>query len=106
MRNELSVAKEVLSYAANNDNKLPKDQLPIITEMYDASKNKLASILKPKQLIIIQKAYAQIKQTSLPLKSGNTLMRGYLELIGDKVVYQHDLKNEITVLEQAIAELD
>ena len=52
--NELSVIKDNLSYAANNDYKLPKDRLPIITEIYDTFKRKLASILKPRQLFIIQ----------------------------------------------------
>jgi hypothetical protein len=104
--NELSVIKDNLSYAVNNDGNLPKDRLPIITDMYDTSKRKLASILKPKQLFIIQKTYAQIKQVGSPMESGNTLSRGYMELIGDHVIYQHNLNDEITLLEQAIAELN
>lgn len=107
LKNELSVVKDNLSYAVSNDGKLPKDRLPIIMEIYDTSKRKLASILKPKQLFTIQKAYAQVKQVGSPMKSGNTLFRGYLEPAGgDHVIYQHDLNDEITLLEQAIAELD
>jgi hypothetical protein len=105
--NELSVIKDDLSYAANNAHKLPKDRLPIITDTYDTSKCKLASILKPKQLSIIQKTYAQIKQVGSPMGSGNTLFRGYIEFAGgDHVIYQHNLNEEITLLEQAIAELN
>jgi len=105
--NELSVIKDDLSYAVSNNDKLPKDRLPIITEMYDTSKRKLASILKPKQLSIIQKTYAQIKQVGSPMESGNTLFRGYIELAGgDHVIYQHNLNDEITLLEKAIAELN
>jgi hypothetical protein len=105
--NELSVIKDDLSYAVSNNHKLPKDRLPIITEMYDTSKRKLASILKPKQLSIIQKTYAQIKQVGSPMKSGNTLFRGYIEIpSGDHVIYQHNLNDEITLLEKAIAELN
>ena len=105
--NELSVIKDNLSYAVNNDNKLPKDRLPIVTDVYDTSKHKLASILKAKQLFVIQKTYAQIKQVGLPMASGATLFRGYIEIAGgDHVIYQHDLNNEITLLKQAIAELN
>lgn len=104
---ELSVIKDNLSYAVNNNHKLPKDRLPIITDTYDTSKRKLASILKPKQLFITQKTYAQIKQVGSPMEKGNTLFRGYIEIpSGDHVIYQHDLNDEITLLEQAIAELN
>lgn len=104
--NELLVIKDNLSYAANNGCKLPKDRLPIITEVYDTSKRKLASILKPRQLNIIQRTYAQIKQVGSPMSSGHTLFRGYIELAGgDHVIYQHNLNDEVTLLEQAIAEL-
>jgi len=104
--NELSVIKDNLSYAVNNDNKLPKDRLPIITEIYDTSKHNLASILKPKQLLIVQRAYAQIKQVGSPMNSGTTLFRGYLELAGgNHVIYQHDLNEDVSLLKQAIAEL-
>jgi hypothetical protein len=35
------------------------------------------------------------------------LFRGYIEIAGgDHVVYQHDLKEEIVLLEQAISELN
>jgi len=105
--NELSVIKDSLSYAVNNDHKLPKDRLPIITDVYDTSKHKLASILKPKKLFIIQKTYAQIKQVGSPMKSGKTLFRGYVEIAaGDHVIYQHNLGDEIALLEQAIVELN
>jgi len=105
--NELSVIKDNLSYAVNNDHQLPKDRLPIITEIYDTSRRKLASTLKPKQLFIVQKTYAQIKQVGSPMESGNTLFRGYIELAGgDHVIYQHNLNDEIILLEQAIAELN
>jgi hypothetical protein len=104
--NELLVIKDSISYASNNSGKLPKDRLPLITEIYDTSKSKLASILKPKQLLAIQRAYAQIKQVGSPMSSGNTLFRGYIEIpTGDHVIYQHNLKDEIPLLEQAIAEL-
>jgi hypothetical protein len=103
--NELFVIKENLLYAASHENKLPKDRLPIITEIYDTSKHKLASILKPNQLLITQKTYAQVKQVGLPMKSGNTLFRGYIEIIGDHVVYQHDLSDELNLLTKALAEL-
>jgi hypothetical protein len=42
-----------------------------------------------------------------PKTSGATLFRGYIEIAGgDHVIYQHDLNNEITLLKQAIAELN
>ena len=104
--NELSVIKENLLYAVNHENNLPKDRLPIVTEIYDTSKHKLVSILKPNQLLTIQKTYAQIKQVGMPMKSGKTLFRGYMELLGENVIYQHDLNDEITLLEKAIAELN
>lgn len=105
--NELSVVKDSLNVAAVNLGNLPKDRLPLITEIYDTSKAKLASILKPEQLLVIQRAYAQIKQVGSPMNSGTTLFRGYIELAGgDHVIYQHDLRDEIRLLEQAIAELE
>jgi hypothetical protein len=105
--NELSIIRDSLSYAVDNDHKLPKDRLPIITEVYDTSRHELPSILKPKQLLIITKTYAQIKQVGSPMGSGKTLFRGYIELAGgDHVVYQHDLNDEITLLKQAIVELN
>lgn len=104
--NELSVIKDSLSFAVSNGYKLPKDRLPIITEVYDTSKGRLASILKPEQLLIIQRAYAQIKQVGLPMSSGATLFRGYIELAGgDHVIYQHDLKEDVAVLQRAIEKL-
>jgi hypothetical protein len=106
LANELSVLKDSISYASKNGNKLPKDRLPLITEIYDTSTTKLASILKTKQLLLIQRAYAQIKQVGSPMNSGKTLFRGYIEIpAGDHVIYQHDLKEEVALLEQAIAEL-
>jgi hypothetical protein len=74
-------------------------------EEYDANKARLATILKPKQLSIIRKTYAHIKQVGSSSESGTTLARGYMELIGDHVIYQHDLNEEVTLLDQAIAEL-
>lgn len=40
------------------------------------------------------------------MNSGKTLFRGYIEIpAGDPVIYQHSLKDEVTLLEQVIAEL-
>lgn len=80
--------------------------MPLITEIYDTSKRKLASILKPKQLSIIQRTYARIKQVGSPMKTGDTLFRGYIEIAaGDHVIYQHDLKEEIELIMRAITEI-
>lgn len=90
----------------DNGYKMPKDRLPIITEAYDTSKHRLASILKPKQLLAVQRAYAQIKQVGSPMSSGKTLFRGYIEPAGgDHVIYQHDLKEDAAVVSQAIEEV-
>ena len=107
LRHELSVVKDSLSFAIDNDHKLPKDRLPIVTEVYDTSRSNLASILNSEQLLIVQKAYAQIKQVGSPMSSGTTLFRGYIELAGgDHVIYQHDLNEDVAVILQAIGKLD
>ena len=42
-----------------------------------------------------------------PMDSGTTLFRGYIEIpAGDYVIYQHDLKEDVTLLSQAISELN
>jgi hypothetical protein len=63
--NELLVIEDSLSYASENGEKLPKDRLPLITEVYDTSSHKPASILEPRQLLSIQKTYAHVRQTGL-----------------------------------------
>lgn len=50
--NEISVAKDSISYA-NSINKMPKDRLPLITEVYDSNKRKLSSLLNPEQLSVL-----------------------------------------------------
>jgi hypothetical protein len=100
---ELLVIRNDLSFAVSNDHKLPRDRLPLVTESYDNSRAKLASVLKPNQLSVVQKTYLQIKQVSSPLKNGDTLLRGYVELSGDCVSYQHDLNDETKLIDQAIA---
>ena len=105
--NELLVIRDSLSEAVKKEHQLSKDKLPLVTEVYDTSKSKLANVLTIEQLNLIQKTYAHIKQTSLPMNSGKTLFRGYIELAGgDHVIYQHDLNEEVTLLNQAISELN
>jgi hypothetical protein len=106
LRNELLVVRDSLSIALNNDSRLPRERLPLITETYDTYKSKLPSILNPSQLSVIQKVYLQIKQVGAPMSSGMTLMRGYIEIPSDGVIYQHDLNDEIKLLKQAIDELN
>jgi hypothetical protein len=49
--NELTIAKDSISYAQSSSNKMPKDKLPLITEVYDTNKRKLASILNVSKII-------------------------------------------------------
>jgi hypothetical protein len=103
---ELSSVRDDLSYAVNHEFKMPRDRLPFVTETYDSSKARLATVLKPHQLTIVQKAYLQIKQVGAPLKNGDTLCRGYLEHSVDEVAYQHDLNNERKLIQQAVELLE
>lgn len=80
--------------------------MPLITEVYDSNKRKLASMLKPNQLSLVQRAYAQIKQVGSPMSSGTTLFRGYIEIpAGDHVIFQHSLTKEVNLLKKTIDEL-
>jgi hypothetical protein len=102
LKNELIVLKNSFALAVEK-HQMPKDMLPLITEVYDSSKAELARVFKPEQLSIIQRAYTQVKQAGLPMSSGKTLFRGYIEPAGgDHVIFQHDLKQEVAVLDQAL----
>jgi hypothetical protein len=102
---ELTIAKDNISYARQN-NRMPKDRLPLITEVYDSNKSKLASVFNAKQLSSLHTAYARIKQVSSPMKNGNTLSRGYLEIAGGRdVLYQHDLSEDTALLENILKEV-
>lgn len=97
---ELTVAKDSISHAKNVGN-MPKDRLPFVTAVYDSNIGKLASVFNAKQLSSIHMAYGRIKQVGSQLKTGNTLFRGYIELVGgDYVIYQHDLSEDIEFLDK------
>jgi hypothetical protein len=101
---ELSIARTTLCYAKNNKNTLPKSSLPIVTEVYDTLKQKLALILKPASLFPVQRAYTQIRQVS-PIDSGKVTLRPFSFVGSDDVAFQHDLDEQINAIDQAITEL-
>jgi hypothetical protein len=101
LHNELSVVHESLVKAKDKDNKLAFEDFPLVTDSYDSLKAELASILTPSNLATVQKAYHQVKTLGKPL--GKDTQRGYIVIPGGGFLYQHDLCEEIKVLEEAIS---
>jgi hypothetical protein len=108
LESELSIIRGDLKKAHQNHNVLPYTCLPIITEVYDTSKSKLAEILKPNQLAIIQRTYAQIKELNIYSSKDNAVehFRGYdKSMDSDDAIYFHDLNEEISLIDQTITEV-
>ncbi len=63
--NELSIIRETLSDAPKEENRIPDERIPLITEAYDSVKIELASFLKPDALAIVQRTYEEIRKMNL-----------------------------------------
>jgi hypothetical protein len=102
LHNELAVVYEGL-VKARDKGKLAFEDFPLVTDSYDSLKIELASMLPPSNLAKVQRAYSQIKTLGKPL--GEDTQRGYVVIPGGGFLYQHDLSEEIRVIEEAISVL-
>lgn len=100
LRNEFSIVKESLIDAQKKESRLAREKFPLVTDTYDSLKVELASLLKPQNLALVHKAYQQIKQLNKPL--GAESIRGHIIIPSGPLLYQHNLNDEITVIEEAI----
>jgi hypothetical protein len=103
LHSELAVIYDSLVKARDNGSKLAFENFPLVTDSYDSLRIELTSTLPIANLAKVQRAYSQVKTLGKPL--GKDTQRGYIVIPGGGFLYQHDLSEEIRVLEEAISVL-
>jgi hypothetical protein len=58
---ELSIIRTTFYDTTKNENRVPHDQYPLMTEIYDSVKVELATFLKPDSLAKVERTYSEIK---------------------------------------------
>ena len=101
LHNELAVVYASIVKARDKGNRVAFEDFPFVTDSYDSLKAELASMLNPSELAKVQKAYHQVKTLGMPM--GDESQRGFIVIPGGGLLYQHDLSEEIKVLEEAIS---
>jgi hypothetical protein len=98
--NELSIVRKTLSDAPESENRVPDEQTPFITEIYDSVKTELASFLKPDSLSKVQRTYEEIRKLNLEGR-GHIVMAGSLDHL-----YQFtDFKKLIALIDDSLTQL-
>lgn len=100
LHNELGVAYNSIG-KATHDNRLAFEDFPLITDAYDSLKVELAAMLEPSKLALVQRAYHQLKTLNRPM--GKDTPRGYIMIPMGGMLYQHNLTEDIKVLEEGIS---
>ena len=99
LQHELEVARASIVKALSNK-RLAFEDYPLITDAYDSVKVELTAMLDPPRLALVGRAYHQIKGLNDPLDKDNP--RGPILIPSGGMLYQHDLNEDIKVIEEGI----
>lgn len=102
--NELSVIKETLSNAqkGKETSTISCKDFPFLIIIYNSVKAELASSLEPQKLTYVNRAYQLIDELNTDVVSHDDAHKGYFKFEDGSVSFNHDIDEDIVLLQEAI----
>ena len=107
VKNELVIVRNLLNTKGEPHEEnfyFFQEDFPLVTDTYDCLRTELASWLEPDSFACLTQAYTRVKGLNSKRSSSNTI--GFIDITGPRIAFTHDIKKDISKIDDAIMCLD